>query len=288
MEVLGIAANLIRDASYLLVVAGAGLNQESGIPSTVSIQHFLIYLALVEVDNNPIYQSANMGFFDFCDFNKNPYVNPELFYGFWGQFFNCAKTSPPNCAYKIISTWRNKLFHSSNFFFYTSNFDSLVNCYFHEDEGIPALFLILLTLASLRNPWQHRKLGMHHPMWYPKLETASQFHISRSSQPQFPSSFTHKFQVHPSTLCVSADPTFGKRKQMDSSHPKCPNCRRLCVPSVLTRCPNHIGFQESLTNYQNWKTSVLEDLKVRPLPVLRGPFSPSCRPIPTNVWWSSK
>jgi NAD-dependent SIR2 family protein deacetylase len=88
------AAECVRDADFLLIVAGAGMGKDSG-------------LATFEDTKNRIdaYSNAELTYEDFASPEALSTLDHDLVYGYWGNSFNAYNDASPHEGYNILSRW---------------------------------------------------------------------------------------------------------------------------------------------------------------------------------------
>jgi NAD-dependent SIR2 family protein deacetylase len=88
------AALALLDADFLLVTAGAGFSNDSGLP---------VYKDIADL---PAYHRRQLDYSDLCTPGWAQ-REPEIFFGFWGSCFNSYFDSGPHEGYGIINKWRD-------------------------------------------------------------------------------------------------------------------------------------------------------------------------------------
>ncbi|KAL6047019.1 NADdependent protein deacetylase, SIR2 family [Balamuthia mandrillaris] len=91
------AAEVIRSADIMLVLTGAGMSADSGLP---------VYRDIANVE---AYNTQRLTYADLC----NPCWlkdDPELFFGFWGKCFNDYRDTEPHEGYHLLYQWKEKYF----------------------------------------------------------------------------------------------------------------------------------------------------------------------------------
>ena len=94
------AAELLMNADYVLIAAGAGFSADSGLP---------VYKDIANVD---AYKRLGLTYADLCtpDWLQR---DPDLFFGFWGSCFNDYMDTSPHKGYYICKAWADTNFHAS-------------------------------------------------------------------------------------------------------------------------------------------------------------------------------
>jgi hypothetical protein len=94
------AAELLMNADYVLIAAGAGFSADSGLP---------VYKDIANVD---AYKRLGLTYADLCtpDWLQR---DPDLFFGFWGSCFNDYMDTSPHKGYHICKAWADTNFHAS-------------------------------------------------------------------------------------------------------------------------------------------------------------------------------
>jgi len=94
------AAELLMNADYVLIAAGAGFSADSGLP---------VYKDIANVD---AYKRLGLTYADLCtpDWLQR---DPDLFFGFWGSCFNDYMDTSPHRGYYICKAWADTNFHAS-------------------------------------------------------------------------------------------------------------------------------------------------------------------------------
>ncbi|OQR88470.1 hypothetical protein THRCLA_10304, partial [Thraustotheca clavata] len=90
------AADLIKNADFIMIAAGAGFSADSGLP---------VYNDIAKVE---AYNTLGLDYQDLCD----PYWIHEdlrLFYGFWGDCLNLYRQTTPHRGYQILQKWKQRL-----------------------------------------------------------------------------------------------------------------------------------------------------------------------------------
>mmetsp|Transcript_40003 Transcript_40003/g.96523 ORF Transcript_40003/g.96523 Transcript_40003/m.96523 type:complete len:420 (-) Transcript_40003:2460-3719(-) len=97
-----LAARALKEADVLLLVTGAGFSADSGLA---------VYNDIGKVE---AYQQRNLDYSDVCQ-PRWLDMEPELFYGFWGQCFNDYRETKPHEGYQILRRWRDdKVVNANN------------------------------------------------------------------------------------------------------------------------------------------------------------------------------
>ena len=94
------AAELLINADYVLIAAGAGFSADSGLP---------VYKDIADVE---AYKRLNLTYADLCtpDWLQR---DPEMFFGFWGSCFNDYMQTAPHNGYKLCKHWSDTHFDAS-------------------------------------------------------------------------------------------------------------------------------------------------------------------------------
>ena len=106
------AANLISNASAILITAGAGMGVDSGLPDFRGDEGFW--------NAYPPFRHLGLGFIDMAQprwFRSDP----TLAWGFYGHRFKLYRDTTPHSGFDLILSWIKRFSLSS--FVYTSNVD---------------------------------------------------------------------------------------------------------------------------------------------------------------------
>jgi NAD-dependent SIR2 family protein deacetylase len=118
------AAGTIRDASALLITAGAGMGVDSGLPDFRGPEGF--WRAY------PAYRALGLSFEELA----NPFWferDPSLAWGFYGHRLNLYRSTTPHAGFGILARWSPRM--RGGFFVFTSNVDGQFQCAgFAEDR----------------------------------------------------------------------------------------------------------------------------------------------------------
>jgi len=95
------AAELLLNADYVLIAAGAGFSADSGLP---------VYKDIANVE---AYKRMNVTYADLCtpDWLQR---DPEVFFGFWGSCYNDYMETDPHRGYQICKDWNDTQFHATS------------------------------------------------------------------------------------------------------------------------------------------------------------------------------
>ena len=87
------AAEMLLDADYVLIAAGAGFSADSGLK---------VYKDIADIE---AYRRLKLTYADLCtpDLLQR---DPEMFFGFWGSCFNDYMQTDPHGGYHICKEWR--------------------------------------------------------------------------------------------------------------------------------------------------------------------------------------
>eukprot|EP00939_MAST-03C_sp_MAST-3C-sp1_P001645 g1645.t1 len=96
------AARRIRNATYLLVTAGAGFSADSGLP---------VYKDIADVE---AYRKMGLDYSDLCEPSWID-RDPGIFYGFWGHCVDTYRKTAPHEGYRIVKKWRDIFFSKSEY-----------------------------------------------------------------------------------------------------------------------------------------------------------------------------
>lgn len=106
------AAKIIKEATAILIGAGAGISTDSGLPDFRSKNGFW--------KEYPAYQKTNLNFHDLANpslFHKDPH----LAWGFYGHRIDMYKNTEPHIGFQILKKWASRI--NNNIFIYTTNVD---------------------------------------------------------------------------------------------------------------------------------------------------------------------
>eukprot|EP01127_Copromyxa_protea_P016793 TRINITY_DN505_c0_g3_i2.p1 TRINITY_DN505_c0_g3~~TRINITY_DN505_c0_g3_i2.p1 ORF type:complete len:583 (-),score=106.29 TRINITY_DN505_c0_g3_i2:58-1806(-) len=249
------AAQEISGSSFLLVISGEDMSVDSGLEG------------LDVLCANPVYQDLQVDPADFFTTKFLTEGKAGLFYGFWGTYYNQVKGSYPNVGYKEIEAWKRIYYNNKAttlqknmwsqqqqeqeeeelfdkrpltpwFFWYTSNLDSHLQNFFHDNEALEANGSI--------EYWQCSAPCNREPKRW-----------------RLPLSF--KFVVDRSTMSAPHIPGRGRFASLYHNRPLCIHCGELARPSVLmnndhTFVPDHLAHQR----YEYWKYNVVQALNSDP------------------------
>mmetsp|Transcript_5448 Transcript_5448/g.6340 ORF Transcript_5448/g.6340 Transcript_5448/m.6340 type:complete len:370 (-) Transcript_5448:1169-2278(-) len=138
------SAEKLNSADVLIVLAGAGFSADSGLPT---------YDDFRDVE---AYKKSKLEYHDICRLSWLE-EDAELFWGFWGNCFNGARTHKPHLGYSILKRWRDEYFGEENglavniknrvyktsptevasagaFYFFTTNVDAHSHNFFQPEE----------------------------------------------------------------------------------------------------------------------------------------------------------
>lgn len=95
------AAELLLNADYVLIAAGAGFSADSGLP---------VYKDIANVE---AYKRMKVTYADLCtpDWLQR---DPEVFFGFWGSCYNDYMETDPHQGYQICKDWNDTQFHATS------------------------------------------------------------------------------------------------------------------------------------------------------------------------------
>jgi NAD-dependent SIR2 family protein deacetylase len=103
------AVQAIKDASFLLITAGAGMSADSGLAT---------YKDIADV---PAYRDMKLDYADLCDpvwISRDP----SIFFGFWGSCMRDYRATEPHEGYRLLRQLAESK-DPSKLFVYTSNVD---------------------------------------------------------------------------------------------------------------------------------------------------------------------
>ncbi len=106
------AAKILKEATAILIGAGAGIGVDSGLPDFRSKEGFW--------NCYPPYKKLNLNFHDLA----NPsifHTDPSLAWGFYGHRINMYKNTEPHKGFSILKKWASRI--NDNVFIYTTNVD---------------------------------------------------------------------------------------------------------------------------------------------------------------------
>ena len=106
------AAELIDEADAILILAGAGMGVDSGMPDFRGKNGFWEAYPLLARKGLKFQDMANPRAFE---------IMPHLAWGFYGQRLNLYRTTQPHQGYAILNDWVSQ--KSGNGFVFTSNVD---------------------------------------------------------------------------------------------------------------------------------------------------------------------
>lgn len=111
-ETLRRAAQLLKVADAIIIMAGAGMGVDSGLPDFRGDEGFW--------NAYPAYRHLGLAFSDMA----NPRwfeENPSLAWGFYGHRLNLYRSTQPHAGYDVLRRFSRKMAHGS--FVFTSNVD---------------------------------------------------------------------------------------------------------------------------------------------------------------------
>ncbi len=105
------AIQIINDAEYLLITAGAGMGVDSGLPDFRGAEGFWQAYPIAKKLNLNFYELANPRWFE---------ENPKLAWAFYGHRLQLYRETPPHAGYyKLLQIAKSK----ADYFVVTSNVD---------------------------------------------------------------------------------------------------------------------------------------------------------------------
>ena len=105
-------ADIIRNASALVITAGAGMGVDSGLPDFRGNQGFW--------NAYPMYERLGLSFVQAA--NPEHFVDdPQFGWGFYGHRTNLYRNCTPHAGFGILQDWINE--YGLDYFVVTSNVD---------------------------------------------------------------------------------------------------------------------------------------------------------------------
>jgi len=111
-NVIKLAAQAIRNADAIVILAGAGMGVDSGLPDFRGKSGFWNAYPMLEKENLSFYDMASPAMFK---------TNENLAWGFYGQRLNLYRETQPHTGFEILKKIAEQM--PSGYFVYTSNVD---------------------------------------------------------------------------------------------------------------------------------------------------------------------
>jgi len=217
-------AQKIIEADYLIIAAGAGFSQDSGL---------LVYKDIADVEQ---YRKENLTYPALCSPRWLENGNTSTFYGFHGSCYNAYKNTIPHQGYTVIKKWKETIF------------DPKLKATFTDDKNIDDL-KINFHIYTSNVDGHFEKSGFKQEEINPIHGDYIHWQCERStcSQPIIRPPDSFRFDIHPTLLKAIDGPIENATAEcvkigFNNNHPKCPTCGRYLRPNILMFGDN------------NWKT----------------------------------
>ncbi|KAJ9448089.1 hypothetical protein DIPPA_00333 [Diplonema papillatum] len=236
-------AEAVKEAAAILVFNGPGNSVDSGVPCGEALCKGTMYEDLCM--SKP------------TDFSVDTAIStPELFYGFWGRYYNMAMDATPHKGIAVLRSWVERMkrlepIDGQRFFLYSQAIDGIVAKEFTRDA-------ICEAHGSIRH-WQCSAKCTDR-VW------------------QLPASF--RFKIHPATLTCKAAPadaqapgvqarkhyaspehTIAPRSCLSPStgYPQCPFCEKPAIPNTIELGVDVcVDTAFTALNYITWQMAIEE------------------------------
>lgn len=119
------AANAISQADAMIILAGAGMGVDSGLPDFWGKEGFWKAYPMLEKAGRDFSRMATPELFE---------TLPELAWGFYGHRLNLYRKTQPHAGFEILKRWAQTM--PEGYFVYTSNVDGQFQKALFDDQKI--------------------------------------------------------------------------------------------------------------------------------------------------------